>query len=69
MFSLNDNMLGANGTLPQRVQTLVIGRLVVIFLLLVTSWIWSSGSAQFTLQSLQQGPLLVFIIAEGLTVD
>ena len=68
MFSLNDNMLGANGTLAQRVQTLVIGRLVVIFLLLVTSWIWSSGSAQFTLQSIPQSPLLVFIISVGLTV-
>ncbi len=68
MFSLNDKMLGANGTLAQRVQTLVIGRLVVIFLLLVTSWIWSSGSAQFTLQSIPQGPLLVFIISVGLTV-
>ena len=45
MFSLNDNMLRANVTLAQRVQMLVIGRLVVIFLLLVTSWIWTSGSA------------------------
>lgn len=68
MFSLNDNMLRANGTLAQRVQTLVIGRLVVIFLLLVTSWIWSSGSAQFTLQSIPQSPLLIFIISVGLTV-
>ena len=68
MFSLNDNTLGANGTFTQRVQMLVIGRLVVIFLLLVTSWIWSSGSAQFSLQSIPQGPLLVFIISVGLTV-
>ena len=68
MFSLNDNTLGANATLVQRVQMLVIGRLVAIFLLLVTSWIWSSGSAQFTLQSIPQSPLLVFIICVGLTV-
>jgi hypothetical protein len=68
MFSLNDNMLRANVTLAQRVQMLVIGRLVVIFLLLVTSWIWTSGSAQFTLQSIPQGPLLVFILSVGLTV-
>lgn len=68
MFSLNDNMSGASATLSQRVQVLVIGRLVVIFLLLVTSWIWSSGSAQFTLQSIPQSPLLVFIISVGLTV-
>lgn len=61
-------MLSANGTLAPRVQSLVIGRLVVIFLLLITSWIWSSGSAQFTLQSIPQSPLLVFIISVGLTV-
>ena len=68
MFSLNDNMLRANTTLSQRVQMLVIGRLVVIFLLFVTSWIWSSGSTQFTLQTIPQGPLLIFIISVGLTV-
>ena len=68
MFSLNDNMLHANTALAQRVQTLVIGRLVVIFLLLITSWIWSSGSTQFTLQSIPQSPLLIFIISVGLTV-
>lgn len=68
MFSLNDNMLRTNGTLAQKVQSLIIGRLVVIFLLLVTSWIWYSGSAEFTLQSIPQSPLLIFIISVGLTV-
>lgn len=68
MFSLNDNMLRANTPLAQRTQTLVIGRLVVIFLLFVTSWIWSSGSAQFTLQTIPQSPLLILIISVGLTV-
>lgn len=68
MFSLNDNMPSANASLMQKVQSLVIGRLVVIFLLLVTSWIWYSGSALFTLQSIPQSPLLIFIISVGLTV-
>jgi len=68
MFSLNENRLTANATLFQKVQTLVIGRLVVIFLLLVSSWIWYSGSTAFTLQTIPQNALLIFIIAVGLTV-
>lgn len=68
MFSLNDNMLRTNGSLAQKIQSLIIGRLVAIFLLLVTSWIWYSGSTEFTLQSIPQSPLLIFIISVGLTV-
>ncbi|MBL8122924.1 MAG: PAS domain S-box protein [Pyrinomonadaceae bacterium] len=68
MFSLNDNLLRTNGSLAQKVQSLIIGRLVAIFLLLVTSWIWYSGSTEFTLQSIPQSPLLIFIISVGLTV-
>ena len=51
----------------QRVQTLVIGRLIVIFLLLVTSWTSYSGTAEFSLQNLPSGALLVCIVAVGLT--
>jgi two-component system, NtrC family, sensor histidine kinase PilS len=68
MFSLNENKLTANATLVQKVQSLVLGRLVVIFLLLVSSWIWYSGSTEFTLQSIPQSALLIFIISVGLTV-
>lgn len=68
MVSLNENPFPANVTLNQRVLLLIIGRLVAIFLLLVSSWIWYSGSADFTLQSIPQSTLLVFIISVGLTV-
>ncbi len=47
---------------------LIVGRLVAIFLLLVSSWIWYSGSTDFTLQSIPQSALFVFIISVGLTV-
>lgn len=67
MLSLNDKLLTANPGLAQKVQTLIIGRLAAIFLLLVTSWIWFSGSTEFSLQSIPQSTLLVFIISVGLT--
>jgi len=68
MVSLNENPFPANVTLNQRVLLLIIGRLVAIFLLLVSSWIWYSGSTDFTLQSIPQSTLFVFIISVGLTV-
>lgn len=68
MISLNENAFSANAPLIQRVQMLVIGRLFVIFLSLVTSWIWYSGSTRFTLESIPQDALLIFIISVGLTV-
>ncbi|MEQ1763488.1 MAG: ATP-binding protein [Pyrinomonadaceae bacterium] len=68
MVSLNENPLPANASLSQRVLMLIIGRLVAIFLLLVSSWIWYSGSTEFTLQSIPQSTLFIFIISVGLTV-
>ena len=68
MVSLNENPFPANAPLSQRVLLLIIGRLVAIFLLLVSSWIWYSGSAEFTLQSIPQSTLFIFIISVGLTV-
>ncbi len=68
MASLNENRFTANVSPNQRVLLLIIGRLVAIFLLLVSSWIWYSGSTDFTLQSIPQSTLLIFIISVGLTV-
>ena len=67
MVSLDDIAGSANHVSLQKVQTLVVGRLIVIFLLLVTSWIWYSGSIQLTLDNFPEGPFLVFIISIGLT--
>ena len=67
MFSLDENTGSANNVLLQKLQTLVIGRLIVIFLLLVSSWIWYSGSVQLTLDNFPEGPFLVFVVSVGLT--
>lgn len=67
MFSLDENSLYSNASQMQRVQTLVIGRLVVVFLLLVSSWIWYSGSTDFSFEKFPEGGFLVFIVSVGLT--
>lgn len=46
---------------------LIIGRLVVVFLLLVTGWIWYSRSIDLSIADLPKGPMLVFVISVGLT--
>jgi two-component system sensor histidine kinase PilS (NtrC family) len=65
--SLDENSAPANVTQLQRVQTLVIGRLIVVFLLLVTSWTSYSTAADFSFTSLPSGSLLVCIVAVGFT--
>ena len=67
MFSLDENTGSANNVSLQKLQALVVGRLIVVFLLLVTSWIWYSGSVQLTLDNFPEGPFLVFVVSVGLT--
>lgn len=50
------------------VQTLVLGRLVVIFLLLITAWIWQSGRLTLSFESFPQSIFLGFIVSVGLTI-
>ena len=45
-----------------RIQTLIIGRLMVIFLLLVTTWYWYSGTLRLSFESFPQGLFLVRVI-------
>jgi PAS domain S-box len=68
MSSLNENTLSANSSQGQRIQRLIVGRLFVIFLLLVTSWIWYSSGDQLKLEDLSRGPFQVLIVAVGLTL-
>ncbi len=68
MTSLGEKAESANYKPLQKVQTLIIGRLVVIFLLLVTSWIWFSGTFRLSVENFPQGLFLVFTISVGLTI-
>jgi two-component system sensor histidine kinase PilS (NtrC family) len=67
LSSLDEKRVFTNFERIQQVQTLIIGRLIVIFLLLVTSWIWYSGGFVISFDTFPQGPLLVFIVSIGLT--
>lgn len=72
MTSLDEKDDLANSRQMQRIQTLIIGRLLAIFLLLVTSWLWFSGTLRISLEAFPEGLLfgllLVFVISVGLTV-
>jgi two-component system sensor histidine kinase PilS (NtrC family) len=67
MSSVAENSFPFNQTEFQSAQSLVLGRLIVIFLLLATSWIWYSGGLEISFSTFPQGPLLVFIVAIGFT--
>lgn len=68
MSSLDEKPVPANTSQIQKVQMLIIGRLLVVFLLLVTSWIWYSGQFDISFDQFPQGLFLVLIVAVGLTV-
>ena len=68
MSSLDENPITANFSWVQSVQTLIIGRLIVVFLLLVTTWVWYSGRLELSFDRFPRGLSLVFLIAVGLTI-
>jgi len=68
MSSLSKKATAANSNQMQRIQSLIIGRLMVIFLLLVTNWIWHSGRLQLSFENFPRGLFFVFIISVGLTI-
>ncbi|MEO6051818.1 MAG: hypothetical protein ABIP78_10865 [Pyrinomonadaceae bacterium] len=68
MFSVDEKVISANSNQMQRIQTLIIERLMVIFLLLVTSWVWYSGTLRLSFENFPQGLFLVFLISVGLKI-
>ena len=68
MTSLDEKAESTNSRQMQSIQTLIIGRLLAIFLLLVASWFWSSGTFRLSFENFPQGLFLVFLISVGLTI-
>ncbi len=68
MFNLDEKIFPSDAKQSQRIQTLIIGRLLVIFLLLVTSWIWHGGRLKLSFDKFPQGLFIVFLISVGLTI-
>ena len=68
MISLDEKNAVTNSRQMQKIQTLVIGRLMIIFLLLVASWFWSSGTYRLSFDNFPEGLFPVFLISVGLTI-
>lgn len=67
MFSLDEKNLQANGE-ANKFQLLIIGRLLVLFLLMVTIWLWKSGQLRLSFEDFPRDLFLVFLIFVGLTI-
>lgn len=68
-MKFNEKLFSLEPNLKQKIQTLIIGRLLVIFLLLAASWIYNSGgNLKISADNLPQGLLLLFLISVGLTL-
>ncbi len=68
-MKFNQRLFSTEANLTQKIQTLIIGRLLVIFLLLVASWFYSSGgNLKLSVDNFPQGLFLVFLISVGLTI-
>ncbi len=64
----NESAFPADEKLAQKIQTLIIGRLMTIFLLLVASWVWNSGHLKLSYEDFPRGLFLIFVISVGLTI-
>lgn len=58
----------ADSGILQKTQMLVVGRLMIIFLLLVASWLWNSSSWTLTFDNLPREFFIVFIFSVALTI-
>ena len=68
MFSLNEKVFSANMKITQKIQTLIVGRLLTIFLLMVAAWAWNSGQFRLSFEEFPRDLFFVFLISVGLTV-
>ena len=67
MISLDENRFSANIKPAQKIQTLIIGRLLVVFLLFAVKWMWNSGYTNFSFNAYPRGIFPVLLITVGLT--
>src|SRR5215203_543783 len=68
MFIIDAKESPTDTKLTQKIQSLIIGRLLVIFLILVASWIWNSGRLKLSFDDFPRGLFFVFLISVGLTI-
>jgi len=68
MYILDAKISPSDTKLTQKIQSLIIGRLMVVFLILVASWVWNSGRLKLSFDDFPRGLFFVFLISVGLTI-
>lgn len=68
MFNIDAKNSSSDAKITQKIQSLIIGRLLVIFLILVASWVWNSGRLKLSFDDFPRGLFFVFLISVGLTI-
>jgi two-component system, NtrC family, sensor histidine kinase PilS len=68
MNILDENNSEANSKISQKAQTLIIGRLLVTFLLLLATWFWYGGQLALSLENVPSGLISFFIVSVGITI-
>ncbi len=58
----DEKYFSANTKLTQKSQTLIIGRLLIIFLLLVVSWIWNNGRLKLSFEDFARANEEEFVV-------
>ncbi|MGI8467300.1 MAG: ATP-binding protein [Pyrinomonadaceae bacterium] len=56
------------GNQVNKIQLLIIGRLMAVFLLLIAGWFWNSGHLKLSVENFPSEFLVVFLISVGLTI-
>ncbi len=67
MFKLEKKPFSTDAGLINKIQLLIFGRLALIFLLLLSGWLWTGGNLQFTSEDFSSGLFLFFVISTGLS--
>lgn len=68
MFSLDEKITQANSSQINKFQLLIIGRLLVLFLLMIVSWLWNSGQFRLSFENFPRDLFIVFLTFVGLTI-
>ncbi len=68
MSSLVESAISNNFKWVENVQTLIIGRLIAVFLLLIATWIWYSGRLALSFEQFPLSLIVAFVVSVGFTI-
>lgn len=68
MFSVDEKLLPANSAETNRFQLLIVGRLLILFVLMLGGWVINSGQLKLSYDNFPRDLFLVFLIFVGLTI-